>query len=129
MKIRKFLVCAIAVGAIASLSVLNAQEQKQGRGRGSMATPEQRIERLEEAVGKLTDAQKTKIKEIYAKAAEKMQGLSQEERREKGMEIFRESGQQVRAVLTAEQQTKYDEMMAQMRGGRGGSGGERKRKN
>lgn len=132
MKLRKLLVCAIAVGAIASVSVLHAQDQKKGRGgaggRGGMMSAEQRIERLEEGVGKLTDDQKARIKDIYAKSAEKMQGLSQDERREKGMEILRESGQQVRAVLTAEQQKKYDEMMAQMRGGRGG-GGERKRNN
>lgn len=131
MKLRKFLVCAIAVGAIASVSVLQAQDQKKGRGgaggRGMMSA-EQRIERLEEGVGKLTDDQKAKIKDIYAKAQAKMEGIAQEERREKGMEIMRESGQQVRAVLTAEQQKKYDEMMAQMRGGRGG-GGERKRNN
>ncbi len=132
MKIRSFLVCAVALGAMAAFSVLNAQDQKKGRGgpggRGGMMTAEQRIERLEQAVGNLTGDQKAKIKDIYAKAQEKMQGLSQDERREKGMEILRESGQQVRAVLTAEQQKKYDEMMAQMRGGRGG-GGERKRNN
>ena len=39
------------------------------------------------------------------------------------MELMRESGRAVRAVLTAEQQKKYDEMMAQMGQGRGGPGG------
>lgn len=130
MKIRKFLICAVAVGAMTSVSLLNAQDQKKGRGQGgrSFGTPEQRIERLEQAVGSLSDDQKTKIKDIYAKAAEKMQGLAQEERREKGMEIMRESGAAVRAVLNAEQQKKYDEMMAQMGRGRG-QGGERRKKN
>lgn len=130
MKIRKFLLCAAAFGAMASVSLLNAQEKKKGRGEGGsrgFGTPEQRIERLEQAVGSLTAEQKKKITEIYAKAAEKMQAIPQEERREKGMEIMRESGQAVRAVLTADQQKKYDEMMAQARGGRdGGSRGKKK---
>jgi Spy/CpxP family protein refolding chaperone len=39
------------------------------------------------------------------------------------MELMRESGRAVRAVLTEEQQKKYDEMMAQMGQGRGGPGG------
>ena len=89
----------------------------------AIALTAQRIERLEEAVGKLTDDQKAKIKDIYAKTSEKMQALSDDERREKGMELMRESGRAVRAVLTEEQQKKYDEMMAQMGQGRGAPGG------
>ena len=119
MKIRKLFLCAVAFGAMASVSLLNAQDQKKSRqgGRG-MGTPEQRIERLEQTVGTLTAEQKAKIKDIYAKSAEKMQGLSQDDR-EKRMEIYTESSRQVREVLTPEQQKKYDEMMAQMREGRG----------
>lgn len=132
MKMRKFLLTAVAFGAMASVSLLNAQEEKKGRGQGGgrgFGTPDQRIERLEQAVGSLSADQKTKIKDIYAKASEKMQGLSQEDRREKGMEIMRESGAAVRALLTADQQKKYDEMMAQFGQGRGQGGGERKKKN
>lgn len=131
MTIRKFLFGAVACGAMVIISAANAQDQKQGRGRGGMPTVEQRIERLEQAVGSLSDAQKTKIKDIYAKSAEKMQGLSQDERREKMGELMRESGQQIRAVLTAEQQKKYDDMIAQGRGGGGGGGdnGGRRKKN
>lgn len=128
MNIRKFLLCAVACGAMASVSLLNAQEEKKGRGRGGMPTVEQRIERLEQAVGSLTDDQKGKIKEIYAKAAEKMQGLSQEERREKMMEIMQESGKEIRAVLTPEQQAKYD-AMPQGRGGQSRQGGKGKKQN
>lgn len=122
MKSRSLLLRLVALGTVAALPLLNAQDAKKGGGRGMMS-PEQRIERLEEAVGKLTDDQKAKIKDIYAKSAQKMQGLSDDERREKGMEIMRESGRAVRAVLTEEQQKKYDEMMAQMGQGRGGPGG------
>ena len=120
MKTRSLLLRLVALGTVAALPLLNAQDAKKGRG---MMSAEQRIERLEEAVGKLTDDQKGKIKDIYAKTYEKMQGLSDDERREKGMELMRESGRAVRAVLTEEQQKKYDEMMAQMGQGRGGPGG------
>jgi len=129
MKTRSLLLRLLALGTVAALPLLNAQDAKKGRGPGGggggrgMMSAEQRIERLEEAVGKLTDDQKAKIKDIYAKTSEKMQALSDDERREKGMELMRESGRAVRAVLTEEQQKKYDEMMAQMGQGRGGPGG------
>ena len=104
-------------------SAASAQEQR--KGRGGMMDPEQRIERLEQAVGTLSTEQKTKIKEVYAQSAEKMRNLPEDQRREKMMEMMQEAGRQVRAVLTAEQQQKYDEMMAQMRQG----GGERRKQN
>ena len=111
MKIRKFVLGAVAVGALFSTSLLQAQEQKKGQGGGRGApTPEQAIERIETAVGPLSADQKTKIKAIYAKQAEKLQGIPQEERREKGMQIMQDTRKEVRAVLTPEQQKKYDEM-------------------
>lgn len=120
---RLLLVAALA-GAFLTATA-SAQEQR--KGRGGMMDPEQRIERLEQAVGTLSAEQKDKIKAVYAQAAEKMRSLPEDERREKMMEVMQESGRQVRAVLTAEQQKKYDEMMAQMR--QGGGGGERRKKN
>ena len=130
MNIRKFLICAVAFGAMATTSLLQAQDAKKGRGQGGgrgMGTPEQQLERLETAVGSLTAEQKTKIKAIYAKAAEKMQAIPQEERREKGMELMQATRKEVRAVLNAEQQKKFDEMATQARGGQGGEGGRRKK--
>ena len=125
MNVRTFLLTALATAAIASTTTLQAQDDKKGRGRGMMS-PEQRIERLEQAVGSLTEDQKTKIKAIYAKSAEKMQALPQEERREKGMEIMEASRKEVRAVLTAEQQKKFDDMP---QGGPGGGAGGGRKKN
>jgi len=122
MKIRKLLVCAIAIGAMASTSLLQAQDQKKG-GRG-MPTADQQIERIEGAVGTLTADQKTKIKAVYAKMAEQMQSIPQEERREKMGEIMQSTRKEVRAILTAEQQKKYDDMP---QGGR--SGGKKKKEN
>ena len=123
MKIRKFLLCVVAVGAMASVSLLNAQDQKKGKGGRGMPTPEQRIERLETAVGALTDAQKEKIKAIYAKSAEQMQAIPQEERREKMGPIMQAAQKEIRALLTAEQQTKFDAMP------QGGQGRGKKKEN
>ncbi len=113
MNTRKFLICAIASFAGASTSLVNAQEKK-GRG---MPTAEQRIEQIEQAVGSLSADQKKKIAAVYASMAEKMQGLSQDERREKGMELMTNARKEVRALLTPEQQKKFDDMP---QGGRGG---------
>lgn len=118
MKFRKLILSAVAIAAIASTSTLQAQDEKKKGGRGGgMPTVEQRIERIEQAVGSLNEQQKTKIKAIYAKMSEKMQAIPQEERREKMGEIMQSTQKEVRAVLTAEQQKKFDEMP---QGGRGG---------
>ena len=98
MKISKSLICAIATFAIASTSIVNAQEKK---GRGNQ-TPEQRIERIETAVGTLTADQKTKITAIYAKIA----SVAPEGRGE----AMQAAQKEVRALLTPEQQKKFDEM-------------------
>jgi Spy/CpxP family protein refolding chaperone len=114
MKLRKLFLCVMAFAAIVSTSLLNAQEEKKGKGGrgGGMMT----VERLEEAVGKLSAEQKTKIEAIYAKAREQAQGLSQEERQTKGREINQAARIEVRALLTPEQQKKFDEIP---QGGRG----------
>ena len=127
MKIRKFLLCAVAFGAMASVTLLNAQDEKKGKGsgRGSMPTVEQRIERLEQAVGSLSDSQKSKIKAIYAKSAADMQAIPQEERGEKMRPMMQAAQKEIRAVLTPEQQTKFDAMP---QGGRGGREGGSKKK-
>jgi Spy/CpxP family protein refolding chaperone len=85
----------------------------------------------------LTDAQQTQIKQIYADNDSKMMALHednsipQENKRAKMMGLMKERQMAVRAALTPQQQTKYDEMLAQMKehmqhqGGRpGGPGGE-----
>jgi len=121
MNLRKLLVLAVAFAAMFSTTLLQAQDEKKGRGGrgGGMMT----VERLEEAVGKLSAEQKTKIEAILAKVREQMQGLqnaSQEDRRAKMSEITQSSRTQIRAVLTPEQAKKYEEMAAQGRGQGGG---------
>ena len=126
MNLRKLLVLFAALAALFSTTLLQAQDEKKGRGGrggGMMMT----VERLEEAVGKLSAEQKTKIEAILAKVREQMQGLqnaSQEDRQAKMREIMQSSRTEIRAVLTPEQAKKYDEMAAQ---GRGQGGGGRKK--
>jgi hypothetical protein len=73
-------------------------------------SPEQYIERVEQAVGTLTAEQKTKITAIVAKTQEAVKGLPKEERKEKSAPLQKKQREDVRAVLTAEQQKKFDEM-------------------
>jgi Spy/CpxP family protein refolding chaperone len=111
----KVLVSVLALGVAGFVSTASAQEKGKGGkggGRGGMT-----IERLEEAVGALTAEQKTKIEAVMAKQRDALQAIPQEERMEKGREIMTKGRADIRAVLTAEQQKKFDEMP---QGGRGG---------
>ena len=114
MKSVKILISVLTLGVVAFVSTASAQEK--GKGKGGM-NPEQRIAQIETAVGTLSAEQKTKITAILEKAAKDVQAIPQEERREKGMEIRTASNKEVRAVLTAEQQAKFDAMP---QGGKGG---------
>lgn len=105
MKSVKALTAALALCVLAAAPALQAQQ----KGRGAM-TPEQQIERIEAAVGSLTAAQKTKITAILEKQAEEMRGVPKEERKEKGAGIMKKYRGEIRAVLTPEQQSKYDAM-------------------
>src|SRR5688572_3332010 len=101
MKHLKVLLTALALGVAAS-ALLQAQEKK------GQVTPEQYVERVEQAVGTLTAEQKTKIKNIAAKTQEDVKALPKEERKEKGAPLQKKQRDDVRAVLTAEQQAKFD---------------------
>ena len=113
MKSAKILLSVLALSVSAFVTTGSAQEKK---GRGQM-TPEARITMIEEAVGKLSAEQKTKITAILEKSAKDMAAIPQEERREKGQAIREASNKEVRAVLTADQQAKFDAMP---QGGKGG---------
>ena len=116
----KILLSIFALGLLASAPVLRAQDEPappaQGKGDkgkgGGMLT----VARIEQAVGTLTDDQKTKSGNIIAKAQTDMQALTQEERASKGREIQQTMRTDIRALLTADQQTKFDAM------GQGGKG-------
>jgi len=86
----------------------------------------------------LTDAQQTQVKQIFADRDAKMMALhsdtstAQQDKHEKMMGIMKDSSDAVRAILTPDQQTKYDEMLAKRKdemekhqhGGPGGGDGD-----
>jgi Spy/CpxP family protein refolding chaperone len=100
MKSLKVIITAIAL-CVATGSTALAQEKK------GKQTPEQQIERIEQAVGSLTADQKKKITAIIAKSSEAMQGIPKEERKEKGAAITKKQTDDINAVLTADQRSKW----------------------
>jgi Spy/CpxP family protein refolding chaperone len=105
MKSLKFLIPVLALGFLASATLSNAQEKK---GRGGMS-PEARLEQLDKELT-LTADQKTKITAILEKARDEMQAVPKEERKEKMPDMMKAQNAKIRAVLTAEQQAKFDAM-------------------
>jgi len=69
----------------------------------------------------LTPDQVTQVKAIDEDTAKQMQALrsdtslSQDDRRTKMMDIRKASSSKIRALLTDDQKTKYDELQAEMR--------------
>ena len=123
-------VLALGLAVIPSLSMAADAApgggQGQGGGRGG-PSPEQRLAAIDTAVT-LTADQKTKITAILTKSAADMQAVPQEERREKGQAIRAAANKEIHALLTAEQQVKFDAMPQGGRGqggGQGGQGGQR----
>lgn len=116
--------CALAftltTGAIAQDNASSTQQPAQAgepgqwHGRGHM-DPERRTERLTKEL-KLTSDQQAKVLEILKSEHSQMQNLwsdssvSQDDRRAKMMDIHKQSNDQIRALLGADQQKKFDEM-------------------
>jgi protein CpxP len=108
-----------------------APEQRgPGPGRGG---GEWMMQALTERVGLNAD-QTAKVKAIFQKQREAGQpvrddaSLTREQKREKMRAMREESNKEIRALLTPEQQTKFDEFLKEMQqrrpgGGRGGPGG------
>ncbi|HEV7403359.1 MAG TPA: hypothetical protein VGO11_10545 [Chthoniobacteraceae bacterium] len=104
-----------------------------GRG-GGAPDPAARAERLKTELG-LTDDQTAKIKAIYekdqAKNGEELKKLredttlSREDKGKKMREIFAATAEEIKPILTPEQQTKWKEAQEKRRaeGGRGGARG------
>jgi hypothetical protein len=119
MKLLKIVFTTLALGLMASVSVLHAQD---GKKKGGMS-PEARVAQIDEAVGGLSADQKTKIMGILAKVQEQVMALAPEERGAKGMELRQAANGEIRAVLTDAQKAKFDAMPQ----GRGGPGGGKKK--
>jgi protein CpxP len=92
-----------------------------GGGRG-MRTPDQQVAALDTAVT-LTADQKTKVLAIYTADAKKMADLraaQDPDMRTKMTTMRNDEKTAIRALLTPDQQTKFDAMPAPGRGGGGG---------
>ena len=101
----KVILTAVALSALAFVSNASAQDKKGGgKGKGGGLT----IEAIETAVGTLSAEQKTKIEAIMAKSREDRTAAVGDA--DKMREIGTKQRADIRAVLTAEQQKKFDEM-------------------
>lgn len=94
--------------SVALIAPLKAQEKKGGM------SPEARVAQIEKAVGSLSADQKSKIQAIL----EEVRTAPKEERKQKGSE----ANAKIRALLTPEQQAKFDAMPQ-------GGGGKKKKDN
>ena len=114
MKITKLVFPALLLGLVATTPCLRAQDSNapapeqnaQPRGPHGRFSPDRIVARIDEVVGGLTDDQKSKIKDIITANMQKMRDAAPEDRRQ----IWREQHAQIRAVLTPDQQKKFDEM-------------------
>ena len=105
-----------------------------GGGRGMGMDPARRLQMLQDRLN-LTADQSTQIKAILDDGQTKMQALrantalSQDDRRSQGMALRNDENTKIEAVLTADQKTQYEQMLAQQRdrmrngGGPGGPSG------
>jgi protein CpxP len=122
MKKPSIIVTIALAGLLAAPATILAQEQGQQR-----RTPEEQVKALKESL-KLTDEQAEKIKAIFAKGQEKRralredQNLSQEDRRAKMREIQTAQEEEIKPILTPEQQTKWKEELEKRRAERGQRG-------
>jgi protein CpxP len=129
------LTLAAAVAAVAPLAIAqdsgstDQQAAPAEHGRGGHFDPEKRTEMLTKQLN-LTSEQQPKVLEILKSAqaqSDKLRSDSsvpQEDRRSKMMEIHKASNDQIRALLDANQQKKFDSMQAEhgQWGGRHGNG-------
>jgi Spy/CpxP family protein refolding chaperone len=130
MKINRLsLVAALALGSLlACTTIASAQDTpKQGKkGRGP--TVEQRVDRLNQEVT-LTDDQKTKVTALYEDENKKMRelrqdtSLDQQARRDKAVEMRKETDKKMKDILKPDQFAKYQKMQEEMRQRKGQGGG------
>lgn len=113
-------VCTVSLCAVAQDSGSNAQQPPAGamaeHGRRHL-DPAKQTEMLTKEL-KLTSDQQPKVLDILKSQQSQMESLrsdsslSQEDRRSKMMEIHKTTNDQIRALLDADQQKKWDEMQS-----------------
>jgi protein CpxP len=134
MKMKMTLMYATAILAVlAGSTAVYAQMGPQqgggpwGHGPGQPMTAEQRLQRMTRQLS-LTDAQQQLIKPILENEAKQMQSLqedstlSQQDRTSKMMQIRQGTSEQIKPILNADQQQKYEQMMSRQGRDRSGPG-------
>jgi protein CpxP len=134
MKMKMILIYAAAILAVlAGSTALYAQMGPQqgggpwGHGPGRPMTAEQRLQRMTMQLS-LTDAQQQLIKPILENEPKQMQSLqedstlSQQDRTSKMMQIRQGTSEQIKPILNADQQQKYEQMMSRQGRDRSGPG-------
>lgn len=131
------LIAVLIAGVVLAYSpALRAEEGKDGANtktrhrQPGQVRPEmkERFDKMAEDL-KLTDEQKTKVREMFKDRAEKGRAirqdssLSQEQKREKQKALMEESNKKMKEILTAEQYEKWQKHRPQ--GRHGGFGGQR----
>lgn len=118
----KTLLAIVSLGlALAAIPTVNAQQGPGGKNRSPSV--EERVKSIDEAV-KLTDDQKSKIADLLkkqqesAQALRKDESLSKEDRRAKTGALMKDTQTAIRALLTPEQQAKFDAMPHPGHGGK-----------
>ena len=123
MSINKLSVIAsLALGGLVACSTMaTAQDAKDGKKGGKRGpSVEQRMDRMTEEL-KLTDEQKPKVKAILEDGAKKRQELfadnsvPREQRREKMQALMEEENTKLKAILTPEQDEKWQKMREEFR--------------
>ena len=121
-------VFVLMAGGIAAYAQMPSEQGGGQWGHGQPPTTEQRLQRMTKQLS-LTDDQQQKIKPILDSESTQMQALrgdsslTQEERMAKMKQIRQASSEQIKPILTADQQQKYTEMMSHQGGyGHGGHG-------
>ena len=104
----------VVAGLLATPALVSAQDAKPEEGRRGQRTPEEQVKAMKETL-KLTDEQVEKVKAVLAKNQEKVKALrddtalSQEDRRAKMRELYQGMDEELKPILTPEQQTKWKE--------------------
>jgi Spy/CpxP family protein refolding chaperone len=106
----------------------DGQMQGQMHGQRGM-DPERRVQMMQRRLD-LNDSQTAQVRQIFTESRSQMEAirgnasLSQEDRRAQMMTLHQGEQARIRAVLTPDQQAKFDAMQARMRERRSGEGGQ-----
>ena len=122
--VKKLLLSAIMVAVLMTGGMLCAQmsqtpdQPNPGPRAVPQPSPEQRLQRMTQQLG-LTEAQQQKIKPLLESESQQMQAvqqdasISQPDKWTKTKQIRQSTTDQVKPILTADQQKKFDEMQTQ----------------